>query len=348
MNLSHQYIERDSKRVQTEKLLGDPLIRTIYGPFREHAGWLFKTLTGARASQALGLLNFDRALASRVLGNRKFLNACGINFAECLDPPECLDTARKVFERKIRYWQCRPMPDEPSVIVSPADARLLVGSFRETSQLFIKEKFFSFSELLGMDKPAWLKAFGDGDFAIFRLTADKYHYNHAPVSGQVVDIYAIEGRYHSCNPQAIVEMATPYSKNKRIVTIIDTDVPGGTGVGLVAMIEIVAMMIGRIAQCYSAHAYDNPVPVTAGLFVHKGQPKSLYQPGSSTDVLIFQRKRMRFAPDLLHNQSRSNVSSRFSQGFQAPLVETDLKVRSLIGHAETTSNDSEQHQGEPS
>lgn len=346
MNHPHQYIERDSGQVRTETLFADPLIKTIYAPIREHANWLFKALTGARASQALGLLNFDRSLGTRILGNRKFLSACGIDFAECLDPPETLDTARKVFERKIRYWACRPMPAERSAIVSPADARLLLGSFSETSQLFIKEKFFSFQELLGADKIAWLSAFTAGDFAVLRLTADKYHYNHVPVSGRVVDIYTIAGRYHSCNPQAVVEMATPYSKNKRVVTIIDTDVPGGTGVGLVAMIEIVAMMIGRIEQCYSTHHYDAPVPVAIGLFLHKGQPKSLYQPGSSTDILIFQRHRMRFAEDLLRNQLRSNVSSRFTLGFEKPLIETDLKVRSLIGHAAGSATHNRQDQGE--
>jgi hypothetical protein len=34
------------------------------------------------------------------------------------------------------------------------------------------------------DSP-WLPAFDRGDFAIFRLTPDKYHYNHVPVSGEV-------------------------------------------------------------------------------------------------------------------------------------------------------------------
>jgi phosphatidylserine decarboxylase len=111
------------------------------------------------------------------------------------------------------------------------------------------------------------------------------------------------------------------------------------------MIEIVAMMIGRIVQCYSTTWYDNPVPVTPGLFLHKGQPKSIYQPGSSTDVLIFQRNRMRFAEDLLQNQTRSNISSRFTNGFRKPLVETDLKVRSLIGYAVNPSTETMQFPG---
>ena len=52
-------------------------------------------------------------------------------------------------------------------------------------------------------------------------------------------------------PGAVVALVTPYSKNSRVVTIIDTEVPGGTGVGLVAMIEVVALMIGEVVQCYS-------------------------------------------------------------------------------------------------
>src|SRR5690606_29907697 len=122
-----------------------------------------------------------------------------------------------------------------------------------------------------------LEAFSGGDFAVFRLTPDKYHYNHAPVAGRVVDAYAVDGRYHSCNPGAVVQLVTPYSKNKRFVTVIDTDVEGGTGVGLVAMVEIVALMIGEIVQCYSDERYDAPRPVEPGLFLRRGAPKSLYR-----------------------------------------------------------------------
>ncbi|HEX9078268.1 MAG TPA: phosphatidylserine decarboxylase, partial [Desulfuromonadaceae bacterium] len=198
---------------------------------------------------------------------------------------------------------------------------------------FLKEKFFSFEELLGRDRQQWREAFRGGDFAVFRLTPDKYHYNHTPVAGKVVDFYAMEGDYHSCNPSAVVAIATPFSKNKRVVTVIDTDVAGGTGVGLVAMVEVVALMIGDIVQAYSPEGYDAPRPVERGMFLEKGRPKSLYRPGSSTDILIFQQGRVRFAADLLENQRRTDVASRFTKGFGRPLVETDVRVRSLIGTA---------------
>ncbi len=329
MELTHQYIDRTSGRVCNEPLFGDRIVRWLYHPLRENAPGLFRLITGPRTSALLGLLNYDLALSSRICGNSSFLREVGGDLGECLDPPHTLNTARKVFERKIRYWSCRALPMEPEAIVSPADARVIVGSLAQHQQFEIKGKFFSIDELLGSDSP-WVKTFYDGDFAIFRLTPDKYHYNHLPVSGQIIDIYDVDGVFHSCNPQAMVTEVTPLSKNRRVVTIIDTDVPGGSQVGKVAMLEIVALMIGDIVQCYSAERYDNPQPLSKGMFVVKGAPKSLYRPGSSTDVVMFEKGRVRFADDLINNQQRRDVSSRFCLGFKQPLVETDIQVRSLL------------------
>jgi len=99
------------------------------------------------------------------------------------------------------------------------------------------------------------------------------------------------------------------------------------------MIEVVALMIGDIVQCYSALFYDDPKPVETGMFLHKGSPKSLYRPGSSTDILLFQRGAMDFSEDLQNNVRRRDVQSRFSSGLEHPLVETDIKVRSTIGRS---------------
>jgi phosphatidylserine decarboxylase len=327
----HQYIERESARIATEQLIADPLINRLYSRAREEPSLLFKAATSMRMSAILGFLNFDLPLPGRHRLTTDRIKAMGIDLSECLEQPAALNTPRKLFERKIRYWQCRPMPEAPDRIVSPADARVILGSFDRHDNLFLKEKFFSFDELIGVDKHRWIDAFSDGDFAIFRLTPDKYHYNHLPVSGQVVDIYEISGRCHSCNPGAVVSMVTPFSKNRRVVTVIDTDIPGGTGIGLVAMIEVVAMMIGDIVQCYSTHGYDDPLDLSVGMFVEKGCPKSLYRPGSSVDVLIFQKRRMAFSTDILNNMRRQDVSSRYTLHFRAPLVETDVRVRSEIG-----------------
>ena len=328
--VKHQYVRRHSGQVVTEDLFADRIVGFLYSTARERAPTLFRALTGQTASHLLGLANFDLPLARPLTGSVRFLERNGVDLAECIEPPESFTTPRRVFERQIRYWQCRPMPGPGDTAVSPADSRAVIGSFDQDTGLFAKGKFFDYEELFGPHKGAWLSAFEGGDFAVFRLTPDKYHYNHTPVAGKVVDYYEIAGSYHSCNPGAVVEMATPYSKNRRAVTVVDSDVEGGTGVGLVALIEIAALMIGGIVQCYSARAYENPRPVEPGLFVERGRPKSLYRPGSSTDVVVFQKERVEFASDLVENLRNRQATSRFSVGFGGDLVETELKVRSLL------------------
>jgi len=327
--VQHQYVERHSGRVCTEELLADPLVRWLYHPVREHAPSLFRLFTGARASAALAFLQYDSLLARRLDEPLATMQRLGIDVNECLEAPQSLRSPRQIFERKLRFEECRPMVESAETVVSPADARVLVGSLKENFGLFIKGKFFDLDELLG-EQGDWRGVFAAGDFAIFRLTPDKYHYNHTPVAGRVIDIYGLDGCYHACNPAAMVREVTSLSRNRRVVTIIDTDLPGGSGVGLVAMIEVVALMIGRIEQCYSSRGYADPQPVEPGLWLEKGQPKSLYHPGSSTDILLFEPGRVRMASDLLDNQQRSDVFSRFSAGFGLPLVETELTVRSPL------------------
>ena len=331
--MEHQYVERATGRVMTERLTADRWVNLLYAEVRENIPFLFRTLTGARASSLFGELWFDRRHGSLRKAAARLMRQWGVDPAELYDDPTALNTPEKLFCRRIRYWETRPLPADAKAVVAAADSRVLVGSLRETSALYVKNKFFSFEELLGADKSAWLDSFAYGDFALFRLTPDKYHYNHVPASGLVLDYYDIEGAYHSCNPEAVVRLVTPYSKNKRTVTILDTDQPGGTGCGLVAMIEVAALMIGDIYPCYSEERYDQPRPVRRGMFLKRGRPKSLFRPGSSTVILLFEPERVRFEEDLVANQRVAGVKTRFSAGFGRPLVETDLRVRSSVGRA---------------
>lgn len=332
---AHQYVDRRSGAVMDERLFGEAIVSFLYSRVREDAPTLFRALTGPRSSHLWATLCFDLPLADRLLGSRRFLAKAGLDLDECLDPPEHFTTARRLFERKLRYWSCRRMPAEREAVVSPAEARLTLASLAHHSDLCLKGKLFSFEELLGSDKSEWLQLFAGGDVAVLRLTPEQYHYTHTPVAGVVEDFYELGGTYHSCSPQATVELVTPLSKNKRAVTVINTDVEDGSGVGRVAMIEVVALMIGEVVQCLSRHRYDDPRPVVPGLFVERGQPKALFRPGSSTVVLLFEPGRVEFAPDLVANLGRGDVASVLSQGFGQPLVETEVKVRSLLAMPRT-------------
>ena len=237
----HQYIERETARIRDEKIFGHRMVHFIYSDVRENAGSLFRALTSARITGFLAYFHYDCLFGSKITGTRGLLD----------EPrPRALRVHRFSPVSQDREKNLRAadqiLGDPPHASRRrgqsslPPTSRVLVGSFSEASGLFLKNKFFDYEEIFGEDKEGWLSAFEGGDYAVFRLTPDKYHYNHAPVSGRVVDIYQIEGGYHSCNPEAVIAVATPFSKNKRVVTIVDTDVEGGTGVGLVAMIEVVA------------------------------------------------------------------------------------------------------------
>ena len=333
METIHHYIERNSGRVRREHLKADRFIRVMYSGLRENAGLMFKALTSRVMTDLIAWCQYDNPVTQSRKHIRRMVADLGIDTGEILEP-ETIRSARDMFERRIVYWNTRPMPRDPDSVVSPCDARMIPGTLVGNDLFQIKDKFFDFKELLGLDKKEWLDAFEGGQYAVFRLTPDKYHYNHTPVTGKVVDFYEINGSYHSCNPAAVIELATPFSKNRRVVTVLDSDTPGGTGAGLVAMIEIVALMIGDIEQAYSHYAYSNPFTPAMGDVLLKGQPKSLFRPGSSTVVLLFQKGRFSFSRDLLENSGRADVVSRFSEGFGRTLVETDLAVRSEIGKAE--------------
>ncbi len=325
--VTHQYIVRDTGQPRSEFLVGDRIISALYSTELKYSNLFHSVLSSAQFTAFLAFMNFDCPVTRTTV---KSLELMGADFSECLEPADNLKTMRSIFERKIRYWELRPILENDAMIVSPADSRVVVGSLEQHSMFFLKKKFFSFEELLGCPWNDWSGYFEKGSFAIFRLTPEKYHYNHTPVAGIIVDFYEVAGKYNSCNPSATIGLVDAYSKNKRVVTIIDTDVPGGTGVGLVAMIEIVALMIGKIDQAYSEVRYQEPSDLAIGMYVKKGVPKSLFRPGSSTVVLLFQHGRVKFAADLISNQERMDVDSRFSLGFGRPVVETDLKVRSSI------------------
>ena len=328
-SLEHAYIDRSTGAVVREHLLANSIISALYSPVFENAPLLTRMASSRRLCGVLGYLNYDNVLSSRATGMLRYLREAGIPLSEFVGDLSDYDTARKIFERQVRYWSCRPMPENPRAVLCPADARVFVGSMNTASGLHLKQKFFAFSELLGDGSP-WRQGFAGGEYAVFRLTPEKYHYTHSPVSGRVLDFYSIDGRYHPCNPNATVQLISPVSKNRRVVTILDTDVPEGSRVGMLAMVEVVALMVGQIEQRYSELRYQDPRPVERGMLLRAGAPKALFRPGSSTVVLLFQGDRIRFASDLLDNQRRDGVQNRFSLAAGEPLIETDVAVRSLL------------------
>ena len=126
----------------------------------------------------------------------------------------------------------------------------------------------------------------------------------------------IEGKLQPVAPYSRRWPALFYTENRRVLTELHSE-----QFGTILMVEIGAFTVGSIRQCYE--------PRDA---VAKGARKGHFELGGSTVVLLFEPGRVRYAQDLVRNQSKEGVRSRYSVGFGQPVVETDVMVRSLLAY----------------
>lgn len=104
-----------------------------------------------------------------------FIKFHKLDMSEVLEPIENFKTFNQFFYRKLKPG-ARPCehPDNPRVIVSPADCRMMAfDTIDDATRLWIKGLEFSVDKLLGNEEKA--KAFYGGSLGIFRLAPQDYH-----------------------------------------------------------------------------------------------------------------------------------------------------------------------------
>lgn len=323
-----QYLDRYTQAPSAEPVAGDRFIRLLYGKLPRFAPGLLRALASAVMSRVLAYFVF---YAPWIRGDaRGFARANGIDLDDLPGDASLLKTRRDVFLRQIDYESRRPLPEDRQVAVSPADSKLSRGKLEKATSFSIKNRFFDLSELLGGSREK-CELFLGGEYFIFRLAPPDYHWFHAPVAGIVEEVFLLDGLYYSVNPIALRSVGHVLSKNARQVMIIDSDAPGGSGLGRVALIAVAAQVIGGIAMSYRDPAYENPRAPRAGLFVKRGRPLGFFYPGSSTVVLLFQKGRVDPAPDLVQ-PGGGTLSHRDRELFGNATPEVALRVRDVIAY----------------
>jgi phosphatidylserine decarboxylase len=325
---SHQYIPLSGAGSVDESLLADRVIGFLYSSARESPSVLQRIAASRGASSLLASWEFDWPLRKPLPAIAATAERLQINLDEVYGDLRTWRTLRDLFERRIRYWETRPLAGDAQSITSPADGKALAFGFPCDALLPVKSKWIAADRLIGSRALADSLAPLSG--VIVRLTPDAYHYVHAPVSGVVQSHTLLDGALHSCNPAALVTFTNPYASNLRRVTVIDTDVYHGSRVGIVVVVNVAAMMIGRIDDAYSANRYDDVQPLEPGTFLKRGQPMALFRPGSSTSIVLWQQSRAALEPALVRNTCRTDVHSRFSDWLLSPWVESAVRVRSAL------------------
>lgn len=236
--------------------------------------------------------------------------------------PKDFKTFNDFFARGMKVEQYRPVahPDDETVVVSPADCRLMCwDSILDSTKVWIKGKKFTVENLCGPNTKVDINKYSGGSFVIARLAPQDYHRWHYPVSGKVVNIEKIDGALYTVNPIAINKPVDVYTSNKRAIVEIQC----GGKIGNCIMFVIAATLVGsyRLHRCDAEDPVKNdPIPLQVGDMVKRGDVAGEFRFGGSTILLLFERNKVKFDDDL-----QRNVKAQF---------ETLVNVNMRIGRAQ--------------
>lgn len=209
--------------------------------------------------------------------------------SEVLLPMEDFKNFNEFFYRALKPG-ARPCsaPDNPRIIVSPADSRSVVfNRMTEATKIWVKGREFSVERLLGDTYPEDAKRYVNGSLGIFRLAPQDYHRFHIPVDGIIDKPKQIGKEYYTVNPMAIRSALDVYGENVRVVVPIDS-----VAHGRVMVICVGAMMVGSTV-----------ITRKVGEKVNRAEELGYFKFGGSTILLLFEAGAMKFDTDLTDNSN---------------------------------------------
>lgn len=226
----------------------------------------------------------DPASASQI---KDFINFHQLDMSEVLMPLEKFRNFNEFFYRALKP-EARPCsaPDEPKIVVSPADCRSVVfDRLSDATSIWVKGREFSIARLLGNAYPEDAARYRNGGVGVFRLAPQDYHRFHIPVDGIMGEPKTIEGEYYTVNPMAIRSALDVYGENVRILVPIDS-----VEHGRVMVVCVGAMMVGSTV-----------ITRKAGEKVSRGEELGYFKFGGSTLLVLFEDGRVNFDRDLADN-----------------------------------------------
>jgi len=254
---------------------------------------------------------------------QSFIELHRLNVNEIAGEVKDFKTFNEFFYRKLKIGsRLAAEPDNDSVAISPADARVTVfNSIDEAKKIWIKGENFGVHQLLGnWGKGGKADAFIGASLVIARLAPQDYHRWHFPVSGIPGKREPIDGTYYTVNPIAIRKDVDVYTENKRCVCPIETK-----EFGQVILIAVGATMVGSIRfECKCTDLPSGASNCAAGACyegkrVKKFDPHGYFAFGGSTVLLLFKPGSIELDSDLLANTKNH--------------LETLVKVGESIGKA---------------
>jgi phosphatidylserine decarboxylase len=278
-----QFYNRYSETVESESIYGESYLRWTYeNPLGRLALWLL--VKRSLFSNWYGW-RMDRPGSREKIG--PFIKRYEIDMDDYQRNAEAFKTFNEFFYRELKPG-ARPIAVGEDVVTLPADGRhLAIPDLATVERIYAKGQSFDLTAFLGRADLA--NRFADGSMVISRLCPVDYHRFHAPVSGKVASIEAIQGPLYSVSPIALRNRLSFLWNNKRVLTLIETE-----SLGTVAFVAIGATCVGRIHMSISENED-----------LSKGDELGYFAFGGSCVATIFEKDRIELAADLLRQSANS-------------------------------------------
>ena len=286
------FYHRGTGQLEQEKVLGDFLLRFAYqSVFGKLLHW--PLFANSLCSRLLGYYADSGISRGRIAGTVEQL---GIDMSEVEIPEGGFRSFNDFFTRKLKAG-ARPLAQEEESLLSPADCRLLVYPQLSGDRCIpVKGAEFTVSELLGKPNAELVNFFRGGALCICRLCPADYHRYHFPADGEILDSWALRGKYHSVHPIALQRGLRVFGENLRQVSLLKL-----SPFGKMAFIEVGAFGVASIQQ------------TSTGKSFRKGDEKGYFAFGGSTILMIFPPGRVTFSPDLVE-KSQENIECLVRMG----------------------------------
>ncbi len=185
------------------------------------------------------------------------------------------------FTREIKPEK-RPVDNDLSVLISPADGRASAYKINSDSVFKIKDSYYTVESILRSKSGA--KHYKDGYCVIIRLCVDNYHRYSYVDNGTLGSVKFIKGVLHTVNPEALNHYNI-YKENCRECSVLNTE-----HFGKITCVEVGALMVGKIKNLHNT-----------GYKFKKGEEKGMFEFGGSTVVLFIEKDKVVLDEDLLKN-----------------------------------------------
>ncbi|ARK20542.1 archaetidylserine decarboxylase [Sporosarcina ureae] len=196
----------------------------------------FVELTGSPISSAL-LKQITTSRISKPL-IKPFASFYHIQLDEAKYSIEQYKSLNDFFTRSLQPGK-RPIDNHPNSLISPVDGVLSDSGIIDSQQQFIvKDKTYSLTSLLGDSKKS--SRYTHGYYYLFYLSPRHYHHFHYPVSGTLVNRYALGSTSYPVNDLGIRMRKDVFSSNHRVISELSTDF------GQVAIVKVGALNVNSV------------------------------------------------------------------------------------------------------